>query len=312
MRFIVSFLFFNVFWSLGAQARPEILVPEKVEISQREILALADVVVLRGGSAELLSVLGKVILRQDARDLLLSQTLKSQEILNQLKVEMANNDVLKNANPVFKIPTQVHVEFSSNPISRQEVERKILNFLKVRCAVCEFKISIQSTPIISHKGWELDFTQFSPRGGFLLPVRNTGNGDTKWISGTIQVSRLTPVTTRLVLQGERFLTQDIRMEMSDVTFAKDGVLRVEDIQGQIAIRNLAVGSPIWASELKREPATQKGQIVKAVVSEEGFELSIPMQAEDSGLIGDTIKVKNLDTKKILSGLVIDKGVVKLQ
>lgn len=312
MRILFFLLFSNILWSLGAQARPEILVPERVEISQREILKLGDIAILRGGSVDLLSALDKITLRQDARELLLSQELKSQEILNLLKNAMVDNEALKMANPIFKIPTQVHIEFSANPVSRDEVERKILNFLKVRCADCEYKISIQSTPITSHKGWEMDFSQFSPRGGFLLPVREGATGGTKWISGTIQVSRLTPVTTRMVLQGERLQAQDIRMEMSDVTFAKDVVLRLEDIQGQIAIRNLAVGSPIWSSELKREPAVQKGQIVKANLIEEGFELSVSMQAEDSGLVGDTIKVKNLDTKKNLSGLVIDKGMVKLQ
>lgn len=102
------------------------------------------------------------------------------------------------------------------------------------------------------------------------------------------------------------------MSMTDVTFAKDGSLRMEDIQGQMAARSLPVGSTVWASDLKREPAAKKGQIVKALLGDDSFEISVNMMAEDSGFVGDLIKVKNLETQKVLSGLVTEKGVVKLQ
>lgn len=295
-----------------AFARPEVSIPGNIEISQRELLRLGDVAVVSGGNEELLSFLDSIVIRQDARELLLSQHLNSQEILAKVRESMKSQEGLKNLNPAFKIPSQVKVSFSSTPISRQEVERKIHNTLKARCNECEYKVTIQSTPVPSQKQWELDFTQLSAKGGFLLPVRDGEQRQLKWISGTIRVSQLTPVATRLILQGERVQPADVRMVMTDVTFSKDGVLRVEDIQGQLAARSLPIGSPIWTSDLKREPAAKRGQIVKAMLGDEDFEISVNMQAEDNGFVGDLIKVKNLETQKVLSGLVIEKGVVKLQ
>ncbi|MBV2168851.1 MAG: flagellar basal body P-ring formation chaperone FlgA [Bdellovibrio sp.] len=295
-----------------AFARPEVSIPGSIEISQRELLRLGDVAVVSGGNEELLSFLDSIVIRQDARELLLSQHLNSPEILEKVRESMKSQEGLRNLNPAFKIPSQVKVSFSSTPISRQEVERKIHNTLKARCNDCEYKVTVQSTPVPSQKQWELDFTQLSAKGGFLLPVRDGDQRQLKWISGTIRVSQLTPVTTRLILQGERVQPTDVRMVMTDVTYSKDGVLRVEDIQGQLAARSLPVGSPIWTSDLKREPAAKRGQIVKAMLGDEDFEISINMQAEDNGFVGDLIKVKNLETQKVLSGLVIEKGVVKLQ
>jgi len=300
------------FLTLSAFARPEISIPGSVEISQRPLLRLSDIAIVSGGNEELLSLMESIVLREDARELLLSQHMESSEILGKVREALKSQDDLKKLNPSFKIPSQVKVSFSSAPISREEIERKIHNTLKARCNECDYKISVQSTPVPSQKQWELDFSQLSEKGGFLLPVRDGDNRQLKWISGTIRVSRLTPVPTRLILQGERVQPEDIRMVMTDVTYSKDGVLRMEDIQGQIAARSLPVGNAIWPSDLKREPAAKKGQVVKAMLGDENFEISVNMVAEDNGFIGDVIKVRNTETKKTLSGVVVDKGVVKLQ
>lgn len=305
-------LFLIIFGATSAFARPEISIPGSVEISQRELLRLSDVAEISGGNAELLSLVESIVLREDARELLLSQKIDSQEVLTKIRTALNSQEKLHKLNPSFKIPSQVKVSFSSTPVSRQEVERKILNTLRTRCGDCEYKVSIQSVPIPSQKQWELDFTQLSAKGGFLLPLKEGDQRQLKWISGTIRVSQLTPVTTRMILQGERVQAQDIHMIATDVTYSKDGVLRAVDVQGQLAARSLPIGSPVWSSDLKREPAAMKGQIVKAVIGDESFEISANMQAEDNGFVGDLIKVKSLENQKVLSGLVVEKGVVKLQ
>lgn len=304
-------LFFTLF-SLQALARPEISIPEEVEISQHETLRLGDIAKVKDGSEELVTFLDGVVIREDARGLLLNQFLPSSEVLTKMRQALSAEPRLRAMNPQFKVPSQVKVNFSPVPVSRQEVTRKILNILDARCNECEHLVSIQSTPRPYGKTWDLDFSKLAAKGGFLLPVRDSEPNQNKWVSGTIRVSRLTPVTTRLILQNERVQEGDLELKMTDVTFAKDSVLRKEEVQGQLAIRSLSVGSPVWASDLKREPAAQRGQMVKAVIGDGDFEVSVNMLAEDNGFVGDLIKVKNLETKKTLSGLVTEKGVVKLQ
>lgn len=298
--------------STQAWARPEISIPSSVEVSQRPVLRLSDIAVVKGGTEALLAQMDALVLRDDARELLLSQQFESKEILGKLKEAMEQNEDFKALNPAFKVPSVVKVSFATTPISKQEVQRKITNYLTARCGDCEYSISIQSVPTPANRQWDLDLTQLSSKGGFLLPVRDGENRQLKWISGTIRVSRLTPVTTKMISQGERVNAQDLQMSMMDVTFAKDSPLRVEDAQGQLAARTLPVGTPVWASDLKREPAAKRGQIVKAVIGDDSFEITVNMQAEDNGFVGDLIKVKNLETQKILSAQVTDKGVVKLQ
>ncbi|WP_413291670.1 flagellar basal body P-ring formation chaperone FlgA [Bdellovibrio sp. HCB185ZH] len=298
--------------STQAFARPEISIPATVEISQRPLLRLGDVAVVKGANESLVAQIESIVIREDARELLISQKLEAKEVLTILKKEMENNDDFRNSKPAFRIPSVVKVEFAKTPVSREEVQRKITNYLTARCADCEYKITIQSTPTPSNRAWDLDMSQLSTKGGFLLPVRDGDSRQIKWISGTIRVSKLTPVTTKLISQGERVNSQDLQMQMVDVTFAKDSGLRIEDANGQLAARALPVGTPVWASDLKREPAAKRGQIVKAIIGDDTFEVSVNVQAEDTGYIGDLIKVKNLETQKVLSAIIAEKGVVKLQ
>ncbi|MGZ3784729.1 MAG: flagellar basal body P-ring formation chaperone FlgA [Bdellovibrio sp.] len=313
MKKLAKKIFFSTLIASSATfARPEISIHENVEVSQRELLRLSDIAEISNANGEILSFAESVVLRDDARELLLSQKMESQEILSKIRSAMNSQEKVHKLNPSFRIPSQVKVTFSSTPISRQEIERKILNVLRVKCNDCEYKVSVQGVPIPLQKQWDLDFSQLSTKGGFLLPLKDGDQAQTKWVSGNIRVSQLTPVVTRMILQGERLQAQDIHMTLTDVTYSKDATLRVEDIQGQLAARSLPVGTPIWTSDLKREPAAKKGQIVKAIIGDENFEISANMQAEDNGFVGDLIKVKSFETQKILSGTVIEKGVVKLQ
>lgn len=307
-----SVLFFILSFSINALARPEIMIPSSVEISQREILRLGDIAVVSGFQEEHIGHLDSIVIRDDSRALLLSQKLEAQEILNALREGLKNNETLKKLNPLFKVPSQVAVSFSSSAISRQEAERRILNTLRAKCHQCEFQVSVHGTPVPSGKQWFMDMSGLSTKGGFLVPVKDGTNQQTKWISGTIRVSKLTPVTTRMILQGEKLKSEDVRMEMTDVTFAKDSGLQSGEIDGKLAARMLPVGTPLWASDLKQEPAAKRGQIVKALLGDSTFEVSVYVEAQENGFIGDQIKVKNLETKKILSGTIEEKGVVRLQ
>lgn len=298
--------------SIQVWARPEVAISESVEISQKPLLRLSDVVTVREGTEELNSFLDGIILREDSRDLVLSGKIFSGEILSKTREALRANDSIRKLNPSFKIPSEVNVRFSTTTISRAEVTRKVTNILQSRCNHCDFKISVQTTPIPNSKNWDLDFSQISAKGSFLIPVRESESNQNKWISGSARISQLTPVTTRLITQGERVQSEDVRLEMIDTTYAKDGVLRLADIQGQVATRALSVGSAVWSSDLRREPAAKRGQVVRAILGDSSFEITVNMVAEDNGYIGDLIKVKNLENQKILSGQIIEKGVVKLQ
>jgi flagella basal body P-ring formation protein FlgA len=123
---------------------------------------------------------------------------------------------------------------------------------------------------------------------------------------------LVPVAKKLIRFGERLQAEDLEMIETDVTFVKEETPEMNAIVGMIANRSLTPRMPIILSDLKREPAARKGQVVKALVGDQTFEVSINASAEENGFIGDVIKIKNSETQKVMSAIVIEKGVVKVQ
>ena len=311
--FAVLFCIQIIMWTKDpAMARPEITIPNNVEISQRPKLRLGDIAVIRGANSELLSLLNNFVLREDSRGLLLSQHLESAEILKKIKDNLEITEFLRHSNPTFKIPTRIDIGFSQLLISKEEIERKIKNFLSVRCVDCEYRLNIQTIPEPGSREWEPEFEQMTAKGGLLLPLRDLENRPKKWISGQIHISKLTPTATRLIQQGERFTRDDLVMSPNDITFSKDNILRVEDLVGQIAVRTLSVGSIVGSADCRKEPAAQKGQIAKGLIGDESFEISVNVEIQESGFIGDIVKVKSIENNKYFSAQIVEKGVVKLQ
>ncbi len=315
MKFAFAFLFCIqiIMWTNApAVARPEITIPNKVEISQRPKLRLGDIAIIRGANSELLTLLNNLVLREDSRGLLLSQHLESLEILKTIKANLEPSELLRHANPTFKIPTRIDIGFSQALISKEEIDRKIKNFLSIRCIDCEYRLSIQTIPEPGSREWEPEFEQMTAKGGLLLPLRDLENRPKKWISGQIRISKLTPTTTRLIQQGERFSRDDLVMSLNDITFSKDNILRAEDLVGQIAVRTLSVGSIVGSTDCRKEPAAQKGQTAKGLLGDESFEISVNVEIQENGFIGDIVKVKSVENNKYFSAQIVEKGVVKLQ
>ncbi len=296
---------FLTFLSCMAWARTEVIFTSPVEVSQRAVIRVGDVVQVEEPTEELLNVLDTLILPENEK-------ITALDISNLMKKEMEDSGSLKRLNVGFKIPTELLIKKSSAPISKLEVERRVTNILKSRCGDCGYKVNVQSAPFPAGGPWELDYSQINGKGSFLIPVRDTDARSMKWISGSVRITKLTPVATRFIQLGERIQSGDLKLASVDVTFAKDNAVRIEDVQGQQLAKSLQIGQPLWSSDIKREPAMKRGQMVKAILGEADFEITANLEAQDTGFIGDTVKVKNLETQKTLSALVTEKGVVKIQ
>jgi len=292
-------------------ARPEIQIPFKVEISQKPKLTLGDIAEVKSSDEAFVRLLDQVVLRADARGLLLSQKLASKEIIMKLREAMEAGE-LRGFNPLFKVPSEVEVYFAKDVVSKEEVTRRITNILQSRCAACEYQVKVQNLPQIQAHEWSLDTTSLTAKGSFLIPISNAKGDRIAFISGQSKTMQMTPVTTRMVLQGERLQPGDVRMALMDVTYSKDTALSAEVLIGQMAARNLAAGIAIWSNDIRREPAAKKGQVVKATLGRDEIEITTNLVAEENGFIGDSIRLKNPENQKLLSGTIVEKGVVQLQ
>ena len=217
----------------------------------------------------------------------------------------------------LKTPQKITFKAKRNYISSKDMTREILNKAQEACSGCEAEMDELNIPEIKGSGEilqvKLDTQNFRAGGAFLLPLHVvTSKGNTAyWVTGKVSLYKMAPVAARMILANERIAEEDILYKKISINFARDSFSELKNIIGKKAARTLSLNQPIFTNDLKKEPAVQRGQMVKIVLGDDAFEVSMSGTAEETGAIGDMIKVKSLENQKMLSGILIEPGIVKV-
>jgi flagella basal body P-ring formation protein FlgA len=75
------------------------------------------------------------------------------------------------------------------------------------------------------------------------------------------------------------------------------------------MRSLAPGQPILMTDLEPQSAIRRGDIVALVFAKGNVRLSVQGEALSAGGLGDTIPVRNLQSRKQVFGVVRDSATI---
>lgn len=306
----------GLFWGIiliagQAKARPEVVFPSEAEVSNTAVISVFQVAEMKNLSGVAFSEIAKMPLVESVEEQE-SVLLSGEEVSKKLRELVKRSEVLKKINPSFLIPSEIRIQIRKDGVSKAEVERSVKNLTSERCHPCTVKVQVNSVPAVKGFSWNIDWDQEIKSGSFMIPVRESRGFSNKWITGTLRVFKNVPVARKLIRFNERIQAEDIEVFEADITYLKEDAPESSQVVGLLANRTLAPKTPVLLSDLKREPAARRGQIVKALVGDQEFEVSIQASVEENGFIGDVIKIKNPETQKSMSAIVVDKGVVKVQ
>ena len=79
------------------------------------------------------------------------------------------------------------------------------------------------------------------------------------------------------------------------------MLTAEDAYDRTARRNLSPGQPILARDLKETPAVSRNDTVTVGVTVGAVRVKARARALDTGLSADSIRVQNLDSRRVVTG-----------
>ncbi len=303
--------------STSAFGKTSVSINEKTKIKNHSSISLLDVVDTKNLSDEQKEQMKKLYLFSFWKSGM-NAKLSSEELSDMIRPLMKGEGASTLQNLQFKIPSVVEISEDTLGLESAEIERAISDRVSAACGGCVIKLTglkIPNLPKVDPSTpWEIDFKNFSHSGSFTLPlyVYFGDNPKTYYISGLIELKKETAVAVRPMMYGERLQDSDIEVKNVDVTFVKEPLPKRDELLGHVLLRPLQVGQTILRSFLKREPAIQKGQQARIVSSVNGFEVSAQMTAEENGFVGEIIKMKNPETQKILSGRVVEKGLVQIE
>ncbi len=165
---------------------------------------------------------------------------------------------------------------------------------------------------------EIPLEAFSP-GYALRQGRSTVgvrcNGKVPWslyVPVTIKSFREVAVLTQAVVLNTVLTEKDISYEKYDINRLQSGFFeRSDPLIGKILARSMAKGAVITKHLIKTPMAVKRGQSVTLIARNSVIEVRMTGKAMSKGAIGERIKVKNMKTKRIVEGVIIDKHLISV-
>lgn len=130
----------------------------------------------------------------------------------------------------------------------------------------------------------------------------------------VQVALMEPVVVsrRPLVRGQTLAADDLSLSEVDVSrLHKAYFTRIEDVSGLRIKRAVAGGTTLHAGMVERENLIKRGSQVEIVAVADGLQVRMRGKALANGGKGDRIKVKNLNSGRVVTGTVTGSGVINV-
>ncbi|MCC6446101.1 MAG: flagellar basal body P-ring formation protein FlgA [Armatimonadetes bacterium] len=154
-----------------------------------------------------------------------------------------------------------------------------------------------------------------PGGTAAVPVEVSLNGKLyKSVPVTVRVKVMgdVMVAARELSRHQKIQAGDIRFERREITSLTATPLKEEDVIGKQVKMSVPAGKAIAPESVEDKPAVSKGDKVTVQVVVGSIRATLTGIARSSAQVGQAIRVQNPDSKKELTGKVIDKGLVEVE
>ncbi len=301
-----------------ANSEPIIQVRPSVELDEARAVTIGDITNFQGFGERELSQIKSIRLTDapaEGEERVFSDVALSQIFRQYLPLLQAEHGEKIR----MMIPSRVVVSRKVFRLNSQDVENEIRSQLQTICSACEFQFSNLTLPTLNgvmdrSTTWRVRLRSELPRGSFSVPLelKNQQGQKTLWVSGSLQIFRRVPIAQRMLQIGDKVAESDFSFERRDVTFESDAFPTQAELMSAFAARGIAVSKPIGRSMIRREQALKVGEPVRIVSGTDDWQISMDGIAQQNGFVGDLVRVQIPRTRKSLSGMVKEKGLVEVR
>lgn len=132
------------------------------------------------------------------------------------------------------------------------------------------------------------------------------------VRGRVEVIAPVAVMTETVRRGQIILPGQIKLVRKDLISIEHPVLSLSEAVGMQAAKTLGSGKVVEQDHLTSPPVIESGELVKIIAGRGNLRISTKGVARTAGLIGDTIRVKNLSSNKLIHARVDGPGTVSVE
>lgn len=159
---------------------------------------------------------------------------------------------------------------------------------------------------------------FQPSGARIgghssVGVRCPGpTGWTVYVPADIGVFGKALVTTRSLARAAAVTTDDVKVVETDLTPLGHGYLQgLDDIDGMVTRRPVTAGTVLTPAMVKAPHLVNRGDRVRLVSSQGPIQVEMMGEVINAGARGDRVRVRALNSQRIVEGWVVSASVVKV-
>ena len=131
-------------------------------------------------------------------------------------------------------------------------------------------------------------------------------------TGTAAETIEAAVLTRAISRGDVLKAGDFTIERRPkVEFANEPPAPATEVAGLAARRSVRIGQPLRNADLMKPEIVKKNDMVLLHYEVPGIVLTMRGQAQDSGTEGDVVNVLNVNSKRVIQGVVTGPGRVTI-
>lgn len=282
-----------------AASELQLQLDTEIEVTDRKEFVWADFVRVRGRDENLLRELQKMPWLGDDR----------RSVTEGLRQIRARHDQVSERKLRVLVPQDLKIK-KVKEFSVAEFRRKVENHMVSICENCslQWMPGFMNLPKIAND-WRLDESALKVAGQMVIPV-HSGAG-VAWVPIKIKIERPGLVLKRAVTAGELVDEALVEIRLVDISNGLKKPMMSVDGNFETA-RGLPAGHVLHETDVRVPEAVKRGQLIKILSGSEEFEVAVQGVAEVAGRVGDVIRVKNSESGRLLSGRVVDAGVVRIE
>ncbi len=132
------------------------------------------------------------------------------------------------------------------------------------------------------------------------------------VRGKMELFTDVVTTTGTIRRGDRIQADQVELAEKNILLLDHPHTRVQDVIGMVANRTLPAGRPLRDGDCTAPPVVSEGQYVKIIAQKGHLHISANGIAKSSGGSGEVIRVKNINSNKLIYAKVKEPGIVSVE
>lgn len=234
-----------------------------------------------------------------------------------LKEKELGRDFLSTA--LISIPREVVVEGAGLDLAESSLKQKIVDRAKELCPTCRIEVLKVETgtmrPYPPSSTWDLTLKEqkiSSQLSGHIVIQDEANMLDKVTLQTDLRVFKKVPVLQRGLQMGELITPADVVWTERNLAAISNGAAVPAEMTNARTRRALPAGYIVTGNDIQRELTVKRGETVDVYIRNSDWNVSMKGIAEDSGRVGDAVRIRNPVTQKRVSAVVIQPGVVEIR